>query len=128
VCAGRSEATATTLFKTSTTAVISSISLQGKNLQLIASLLTVGLPNAITYTPLLVASLLVSLLATVFDLLSSKHLIERYPLFSRIYQICYEEAQIDSIIDGLYIPNKKSAADPQDSVIEEIEESPSKEA
>ena len=45
------------------------------------------------------------LILQVFDLLSSKDLSTKYPLFSTIYSICYEGAPIDTIIDGLYIPN-----------------------
>ncbi|GMI03961.1 hypothetical protein TrRE_jg11597 [Triparma retinervis] len=41
----------------------------------------------------------------VFDLLQSQDLGSKYPLFTTIYQICYEGAPVDSIIDGLYIPN-----------------------
>lgn len=41
----------------------------------------------------------------VYDLLASKDLLKRYPLFSKIYEIAYNGSAVDSIIDGLYIPN-----------------------
>jgi hypothetical protein len=48
----------------------------------------------------------------VFDLLHSQDLGNKYPLFTTIFKICYEGAPIDSIIDGLYIPNGMNGAKP----------------
>lgn len=43
----------------------------------------------------------------VYDLLENKDKIKSYPLFKTIYDISYNMAPVESIIDGLYIPNNK---------------------
>lgn len=40
----------------------------------------------------------------VHDLLASKGLLQRYPLFSKVYDIAYGGAAAESIIDGLFVP------------------------
>ena len=40
----------------------------------------------------------------MYDLLHSKGLLESYPLFSQIYEIAYNFAPVETIIDGLFIP------------------------
>ncbi|GMH81660.1 hypothetical protein TrVE_jg7738 [Triparma verrucosa] len=42
----------------------------------------------------------------VHELLQSQDLLRLYPLFSKIYSIAYDGEPVDSIIDGLYIPNE----------------------
>jgi hypothetical protein len=41
----------------------------------------------------------------VYNLLKSKNLLKKYPLFSKIYEIAYDGAPVGSIIDGMYMPN-----------------------
>lgn len=53
----------------------------------------------------------------VHDLLKSKDLLKRYPLFSKVYQIAYDGAPVSSIIDGLYIPNDLQSAGKTDSAV-----------
>ena len=47
----------------------------------------------------------------VYDLLASKNLLKSYPLFASIYEIAYNMAPVENIIDGLYIPNNMSRGD-----------------
>lgn len=46
----------------------------------------------------------------VYDLLNSKGLLKSYPLFSTIHEIAYNMAPVETIVDGLYIPNNNTNA------------------